>query len=181
MILIPNPIFSTKPATREKINPIPTQTRTLCLRVQIPAPQLSQCWTLVPCNQLVLIRGACTSWLSTRAARLLWRTGCPSLHCAFTGATGTIVSLLQAGLHDAQITLELRAVVSLLLRRKRAERTFPTAADGDGAIPVPPQKSRRVVPLSTPSRFKIQISADFLPVFLVLTAQRGLEQQREAL
>lgn len=86
MILIPNPIFSTKPATREKINPIPTQTRTLCLRVQIPAPQLSQCWTLVPCNQLVLMRGACTSWLSTRAARL----GVP----VYTGLSPVLLVLL---------------------------------------------------------------------------------------
>lgn len=90
MVLIPNPIFSTKPATREKINPVPTQTRTLCLRVQIPAPQLSQCWTLVPCNQLVLIRGACTSWLSTRAARLLGRTGVP----VYTGLSLVLLVLL---------------------------------------------------------------------------------------
>ena len=73
------------------------------------------------CNQLVLVRGACTSSSSEREAHAEDGVCCSSFCWAFTGAAGNSASFLQAGPHDAGIVLELLAVALLSLQRKREQ------------------------------------------------------------
>lgn len=72
----------------------------------------------MPSNQLVLVRGVCMSASSKREALLMQRMvgAVPSFCWAFTGNSTSVV---QMGLHDAGVVLELLVVASLLLQRKR--------------------------------------------------------------